>query len=334
MISMELKLCRKNGMRGGAALALIALCVSCSKEEPVAEEVPPVLVQLKNGFEITLNDLDVEMIRIRESGASVPSETELLDRMIQFHAQVQKASFQGLENDPEVRRRLDKVLLRALRKKEMGVLDTKVSDEELRQVYESEVINYTKPATDRLAMLVLKVGKSATSEKREGIISRMEEAKMRAEQQPARKGRGPSLQGFSQLSLSHSDDQISRYRGGDIGWSSRTQPSARVPEAVWRVGIDLEKGAVSDVIETDGAFYLIKKTDTRPETVTPLEKVTSSIRMQIIEDRRKKLEANYLDACEKWAAPKKNKKNTGDLSSEVKTPSVGNEKKAPVMNLM
>ncbi len=298
------------------------------------EEVSPVLVLLQDGFEITYNDLDAEMIRIRESGASVPSETELLDRMILFHAQVQKARFQGLENDPEVRRRLDKVLLRALRKKEMGVLDTKVSDEELRQVYDSEIVNYTKPAMDRLAMLRLKIEKSATPEKRAEILSRMKEAKMLAEQQPARKGRGSSLQGFSQLSLSHSDDQVSRYRGGDIGWSSRTQPSARVPEGVWRVGIALENGAVSDVIETNGAFYLIKKTDMRPETVTPFEKVSSTIRMRILAERRKKLEADYLKACEKWAAPKKNKKNMGNLSSDVKPTSVENEEKAPAMNLM
>ena len=158
----------------GVVVAAALLVVSCSKEPPeqasqphaapVTVESSQVLVSMR-GFVITLDDLLAEEAILRKNRRPVPAQPELLDRMIMFNAQVLKARSEGIDKNPEVKRRIDKILVRSLRAKELSEIDLELSQEEVQKIYQRDLVQYTKEATDRFAILVLKVDKNASPQK-------------------------------------------------------------------------------------------------------------------------------------------------------------------------
>jgi parvulin-like peptidyl-prolyl isomerase len=99
--------------------------------------------------------------------------------------------------------------------------------------------------------------------------------------------------GFGQLAINYSDDQASRYRGGDLGWIDEGSIPSRLPKIVAQTGFELPQGKVSDVIETEKGFYLVMKTDSRGQTTTPLTKVKSSLRQTLLGRKRRAFEETF-----------------------------------------
>jgi len=298
----------------GFVFIAMAFTVSCSRETvPVAD--PDELVRL-GGESITVQDLESEEELLRAEGRTVLSKRELLQRMIEFKAQAHRAREMGLDKEPSVERRIEKVLVAALRERENAHTAEEVSDEDIRAVYEADIEKYTRPAMDRLAVLFLQVNLSASSEKRAEIRKKMEEAREMALKQPPPNLRGGETPGFGKISVTYSDDQVSRYRGGDVGWSSRNMPSARIPEGVWKAGIALDIGAVSEILEMEDGLYLVKKTDFRAESVSPFESVRDSIFRKVLTERRTRAENDFVAACVKLAAPEKNDARIEKLSDD------------------
>ncbi|MDD2599341.1 MAG: peptidyl-prolyl cis-trans isomerase [Kiritimatiellae bacterium] len=300
-----------------SVLTLVAMVgnVSCSRERQPTEN-QDVLVRM-GGEVITLNDLESEIARIRVTGRPVGSHKEVLERLVAFKAQVLRARALKLDQSPEVARELEKVLVNALRQHELAQSEAEIAEEELRKLYAAEIAQYTQPAADRLAILFLRIEKNASSEKRAEVHQRMAEAQAEALKQPLHSGRGPSMQGFAQLSMTHSDDGISRYRGGDIGWSNRGTPSARLPEEIWQAGIALKQGEISAILESSDGLYLLKKTDFRPEIITPFEAVRAAISKKILAQNRQKREQEFIARCLALVSPQINAKGLMRLTESA-----------------
>jgi protein-export membrane protein SecD len=91
---------------------------------------------------------------------------------------------------------------------------------------------------------------------------------------------------FGTLATENSDDAGSAANGGDLGWFAR---GAMVPEFE-NAAFALEKGGISDVIETQFGFHLIHKIGER----TPVEHRASRILVAT------KTEADYVPVSELW----------------------------------
>jgi len=303
-----------NQLASGILICALVLSVSCSREsETPSGDNPDELVRMGD-CSITVQDLEAEQGLLRNEGHPVPSQKELLQRLVEFKAQALKARSMGVGEDPAVQRQIEKLLIAAMRKKEKILEAQVVADEDIKAVYDESISKYTHPALDRFAILYLQLEKSASSSKRAEVCERMKDALKQAQaQKPSDRAR-PSEQGFDKLSATHSDDLVSRYRGGDSGWSNRNAPSTRVPKEVWEAGIALDKGEISEILERPNGFYLIKKTDFRAENITPFEKVRVAIRKNILQQRRQKAEKDFVQACLTWAAPVTNEDRIAVLS--------------------
>jgi len=99
---------------------------------------------------------------------------------------------------------------------------------------------------------------------------------------------------FGNLAISSSDDQASRYKGGDIGWFDQGREGYRWPTEVISAGLALATGEVSGVIETPKGYFVLAKTDSREPLVTPLEKVDATFRRQITVAKRQEAEQQYM----------------------------------------
>ncbi len=280
----------------------VSLCAAgCSKSSP---ENPDVLAKVGDRT-ILVADLQAEAQRRVASGRPVGDKAELLKEMVQLAALRQKADHSGLLEDPAARREVDNLIVGMLKDRELlpQLEAIKISDEEVKREYESRLADYTRPAQVRLAGLVLNCPASASAETKAQARARLEEARRQVLAAPAPGGRGPAAQGFGAVAINCTDDQVSRYRGGDLGWLKTPSDFTRWPASVVESGFRLPKGQISDVIEADDGFYLIMKSDERPAVVTPLEKVQAGLRRKLEDQQRRAVATAYVEEVVRTAGP-------------------------------
>ncbi|HWB07522.1 MAG TPA: peptidyl-prolyl cis-trans isomerase [Verrucomicrobiales bacterium] len=273
---------------------LAASLVSCSK--PAASASEPVILAKAGDGVITVDDFNREVERRIAKNISIPDKAVLLEEMLERLAAVSRAKKAGLDADAETKRSMENILIAKLRAAELEtkLRDVAVSDDELRRAYDADTASHSRPAKVRLALIQIKGDAKMSESKRTELRARMEDALKKAAATPAEGGRGAAAGGFGQVAAEVSDDQVSRYRGGDIGWLDEGNFSYHWPKPVLEAGYALEKGATSGIIESDGSFYAIMKTDRRDGASTSFESAKSAIRRDILAKKRLEIEQAFL----------------------------------------
>jgi hypothetical protein len=277
-----------------ASLALVGslFLASCAKQE-----TPAYLAKVGDRA-ITAADLQNEIDRQKKTRRSVPDREEVLREMVRYEAQLLQARKAGLADDPQIRREIGLLLIGKLRERELSprLESVQVTTNEVQAEYEQNIAKYTQPAKARVALLYLQVNPKASDARRAETMQRLQEARRRALEPTAPTKRGPSVApGFGTLAINFSDDQASRYRGGDIGWLEAGKFESRWPRPVLEAVFALKKQGMTDVIEADGGFYLGMKTDERDTSVTPLAKVEATIRHSLLLKKRREMEEAFSE---------------------------------------
>ena len=277
-----------------AATGLLAHCDK-SPESTVGGGKSPVLATVAGG-EITEEDLREEAEWRARNRQPVPEPAELLDEMINRRAMLAKARSEGLDEEADTRRRIESMLIARLREQHLDkeVADASVSEEEVRKAYESQSSEFATKSLDRFAVLFLESSSKSSAQSREEVRKRLEEGITKSDAQPASGGRGPAATGFGAVATEYSDDQIGRYRGGDIGWIEEGASSARVPDEVLETGRGLNKGERSEIIDAEDGFYVIMKTDSRPGGVAPFNEAAPGIHRNLLVEKRRAIEERFI----------------------------------------
>jgi peptidyl-prolyl cis-trans isomerase C len=272
-------------IRHSSLLLLFALLPSCSKKSPN----PNVLARVGNHC-ITVQDFEREAQWYEKSRRPMPEKEVLLQQMINRELRLQKAKAAGLENDPDVKRRYEAMLAGKVEDLELKpkLEKVEVSSEEIHAEYEKEITRYSRPAKLRLALVFVKANRKATPEQVADAEARITDARKVALALPA------GTKGLGAAAADYSDDQASRYRGGDVGWFDEGLTEYRWPTEVVTAGLRLHKnGDISDIIKTTEGFYFVSRTDSRDPVVTPLEQVQASIQRRILGEKRQQAEAAF-----------------------------------------
>ncbi len=292
--------------------ALIWAGAGCGGE---AESEAKVLARVGDRV-ITDRDLLAEAALESRLGRAVSDPEELLRDLARREAMLQRVHDSGIDQDPAVRREMANLLIGKLLERELTprIEAVSVTPEEIQAEYERNLGQYTRPAQVRLAILHLPANSKMSDRRREETRGRMKEARAKALQMPGEPRRRGAT-GFGRLAIGYSDDQVSRYRGGDIGWINEGVETGRWPESIIAAGFALERGEVSDVLEEDEGFFLVKKTDGRERSVRSLESVQSTLRQSLLAQKRKKIEATFRAEAEELASAEFNLEllNTVDL---------------------
>ncbi len=237
---------------------------------------------------------------VREISRRGGSRQELLDRSALLHemivreALLVRARAAGLEEDPEFIREWQGLLIGCLRRRDLEpqLADVAVSDLDIQADYERDQAPYRRPATRRLAILFVATHPQMDPEARARCQARIDEAR----RQVLAQAETAATKGFGALAVEYSEDQTTRYKGGDLGWVEDGRDPGGYGAEVVRAGFALAKvGDVSDIIATDRGLYLVRLADQRPAQTSPLEEVRERIRHLLLRDKQRQLEKAFVD---------------------------------------
>lgn len=258
-------------------LLAAALLAGCTRSSAPADPGDRVVARV-GGQTITARDFDLAM---RRRGGDVPqvftnmaNRRALLDEVVRAETLAEAARQGGFFDRPEVRlaaqRQAVQLLQDSLR---AGVAIP--SDAEVAARYAERMADYTRPARVRLALV--RVQRPSDTKAAEAAAARIRQARAEA----------LALSGvphFGAVAAAHSDDQVTRYQGGEAGWLVLDGGPARFPAEV-RAAATGAVGVVSEVISTAAADYLVKVMERALAEPLPLELVRENIRLAMVRER-------------------------------------------------
>ena len=147
--------------------------------------------------------------------------------------------------------------------------DIKITDEEIQKDYEENKESYYRDEVEASHILI------STLDENDKPLSDEKKAEAKKEAQDILQ-KIKDGQDFAKLAKEHSDDTVSATKGGELGFFGKGQMVAPFEEAAY----ELEVGEVSDIVETDFGYHIIKSTDRVDEQI-PLEEVKDSIKGMI-----------------------------------------------------
>ena len=278
----------------GVAIVLYILAVGfsgCSESQLSVKDSTVQVYAVVGSRMITEVDLEREYARRELIGLAKLAEEETLEKLIERAALVEYARGLGLGEDPVIAHRMDSLLIHALRQHSQGgdpALE-QVSEEAVAAAYRERLDDFTVPGATRLAVLFTEVSNKLSSTQQTEAKERLREAVSLLESQGL-----PASQGFGRIASEYSDEQLSRYRGGDVGWIPDAMTNHRIPIVVLEAGRGLDVGAASDVIALESGCWVVMKTGARPATVRPLEAVDDLIRNELIARKQAERETAHL----------------------------------------
>ncbi len=245
---------------------------------------------------ITRRDVEREATRRAATGKLPVNVAQLVLEMAERNAMLQLAKVE-LADDAEVQREIENLLLSRWRdqEREVGRAAYDVSETDLRTAYAAEPAAWQRPAQARLAMLFRKLSDTASDSERTEVRTALERAVAQYRADPAAATQKGRMQGFGTIAAENSEDTVSRYRGGDLGWLENKPTAYHWPQEVLTVGFALSKGEVSTLIEAPGGLYVVMKSDERPAVTVPFAEAAVSLRRRLLKQKREAADQALLD---------------------------------------
>ena len=198
----------------------------------------------KKGIKVSKKELEAKMKEVR---GRFPSED-------QFKAALKRT---GMSEDL-IRSQLERAL--AIEKYIEVTFGSKVNvtQKEAKEFYQEHAKQFMEPEQVRASHILIKIPSGADKAQREKALKKIKEI-----QEKAKKG-----EDFAELAKKYSDGP-SAQRGGDLGFF----PRGRMVKAFEDAAFSLETGKISEIVETQFGYHIIKVTEKKEAGKIPFEKI-------------------------------------------------------------
>lgn len=264
----------------GAATLLAA----CRQEVVTTPPPAPDYVARVGDILIAPGELAEAMARRSKSlgtdHTSADLRQEVLDELIREKILLNKARAAGLDRDPELVRRWERMVVAKYEAahKPDAEKQRAPSTAEVEQFYKEHAAEYQRPERIRVGLIQVKGSAKATEEKRAELRARAEKILTLAQAPDAN---------FAELARLHSEDGATRYSGGDGGWMERGQTPPSWPKELVEAAFALEtSSAIAPLVEAGGSFYVLKLIERQASGVRPLAEVRDRIVHKLKEQQR------------------------------------------------
>lgn len=282
------------------SLALLAAaltgCHQPASVELASEAAPdPDRLATVDGVALRTADLERELARLRAAHPGREPEVDrVLADLVERQRLVARARRLGLDQDPEVQRAMQGVLIAKLKERELEPR-WQATTESLPKTNERSASSPGAMTTSsaprpqaRLAMLRVEMNpKSSEARLREATL-RLENARTAALRLPA------SQLGFGALAAEYSDDDGTRYQGGDLGWLDEDPAKYHFDAAALAAGFALASvGEVSPVVRGRDGLYLVRLLGRRATPEPPPSQREERVRYQRHREHRQAVEEAF-----------------------------------------
>jgi peptidyl-prolyl cis-trans isomerase D len=157
-----------------------------------------------------------------------------------------------------------------------------VPEAELRTYYEQNKPRFGTDEQRRASHILFTAGDGGTAQDKAGARKVAEEVLARLRNQPGE---------FEKLARQYSKDPGSAAKGGDLGLFGRNMMVKPFEEAAFQ----LKEGALSDLVESDFGWHIIRVTEIKPAHIYPFEAVRGEIEQDY---RRQQAQKKFAEAAE------------------------------------
>lgn len=158
-----------------------------------------------------------------------------------------------------------------------------VTPEELKSYYESNIARFRVDEQRRASHILISAPKDAPAAQRQAAKDKATKLLEEVRKQP---------DSFAEVARKNSQDPGSAAKGGDLGFMGRGALVKPFEDAMY----SLKEGQISDVVETDFGYHIIKLTGTKPAETRPLEAVRTELEAELRKQFADKKFAEQADA--------------------------------------
>ena len=155
-----------------------------------------------------------------------------------------------------------------------------ISQDEAKSFYDSHPDLFNTPEQVRASHILIKVDSKASPEEKNKAHQKMEEI-----QKKIKNG-----EDFASLAKQYSGCPSSA-NGGDLDFFEKGQMVAPFEKAAFA----LKKGEVSDIVETEFGYHIIKVTDRKDAGVMPFEQMKDKIEQRLKQEKVNQQMSQYID---------------------------------------
>ena len=160
------------------------------------------------------------------------------------------------------------------------------TDAQVREFYDKNPDKFKQDEQVRASHILIPVDQKADA-------ATKQKARARAEALAKQAKTGAD---FAKLAKENSSDG-SAAQGGDLNFMQRGQTVANFDKALF----SMQPGQISDVVETEFGFHIIKVTEKKPATTVPFEQVSPRIRDYLTEQQKQTKAQAFIEELKKKA---------------------------------
>lgn len=238
-------------------------------------------------IEVSDEEIDAEVAKVSAQFETPEKFKEKLEEL--------NLSEEKLRKDIKQNYRIEKLL-----KSKMP--EIKVTDEDISLFYKENPQNFTVPEQVQASHVLFSIEPDALDE-----IKNEKRSELQSVLEKIKKG-----DDFAELARKYSDCP-SKEQGGELG----SFPRGAMVKAFDDVAFNLKEGEVSDIVETQFGFHIIKLTGRTEASTTPLEQVKDQITAYLEAQKQSKEVAAYIETLRSAAKidyAESAKENTGQDS--------------------
>ncbi len=146
-----------------------------------------------------------------------------------------------------------------------------VSDEEMQQYYEEKKAQFKEPEQVQASHILVQVAPDASQEDKDAAKAEIDAILVQLNE-----GKD-----FAELAKEHSDCP-SKEQGGDLGFFAR----GMMVKSFEDVAFGLDEGGISDIVETQFGYHIIKLTGKKAERDVPFDEVKDQLKQGLFQQKR------------------------------------------------
>jgi len=149
--------------------------------------------------------------------------------------------------------------------------DMSVDEAEIKAAYDSRKAEFAEAEQRKARHILIKVAKASPESVYKAARKKLESVQARIK----------AGEDFAKLAKEVSEDEATASKGGELGWFKSGVMAPGFDVTVFA----MDKGAVSDIVETQRGFHLIQLEDVRPARQTPYAEVKDTLKSELVQAR-------------------------------------------------